>query len=149
MLAILFVATRLRAMTLTNWKGAPQGWAQDGMYMATWSILLQFLMVLLIPICTYIMEGKAHYPELDEDGNVKWRPSGKIALIAVQVIRWIGFLLLYIGTICVMVGAMTMTPENANGRGSVPFVRDTPVGQEPVGPNDLDGVTYDDFLQTH
>merc|ERR1719321_135388 len=47
MLSILFVAARMRAMTLTNWKGAPQGWCQDGMYMATWAILIQFLMVLL------------------------------------------------------------------------------------------------------
>merc|ERR1719316_979195 len=140
MLAILFVGTRMRALQLTNQKGAPQGWAQDGMYMATWSLLLQFLMVLLIPVCTLIMEGKVRHPELDEDGNVKWNPSGKIALIVVQVIRWIGFLLLYGGTICVMVGAYTMTPENANGRGSVPFVKDTPVAKEPVGPNDLDGV---------
>merc|ERR1719181_1587866 len=59
MLAILFVATRMRALQLTNQKGAPQGWAQDGMYMATWSILIQFLMVLLIPLCTLVMEGKA------------------------------------------------------------------------------------------
>merc|ERR1719321_762670 len=92
MLAILFVGTRMFALQITNQKGAPQGWVQDGMYMATWSILLQFIMVLLIPVCTLVMEGKAHHPELDEDGNVKWRPSGKIALIVVQVIRWIGFL---------------------------------------------------------
>merc|ERR1719324_233777 len=122
MLSILFVATRMRAMTLTNWKGAPQGWAQDGMYMATWAVLLQFMMVLLIPVCTYVMEGQATHPELDDDGNVKWNPSGKFALIAVQIIRWLGFILLYVGTICVMVGAYTMTPETANGRGAVPIV---------------------------
>merc|ERR1719456_1777637 len=128
MLSILFVATRMRAMTLTNWRGAPQGWAQDGMYMATWALLLQFLMVLLIPICTLVMEGKATHPELDDDGNVKWNPSGKIALIAVQCIRWIGFGLLYGGVITVMVGVWTMTPENANGRGAVPLVGDGKVG---------------------
>merc|ERR1719375_409029 len=139
MLAILFVGTRMRALQLTNNQGAPQGWAQDGMYMATWSILLQFLMVLLVPVCTLIMEGKAHQPELDEDGNVKWQPSGKIALIVVQIIRWIGFILLYVGTICVMVGAYTMTPETANGRGSVPLVKETPFSEEPVGPNDIPG----------
>merc|ERR1719359_1079031 len=126
MLSILFVATRMRAMQLTKWKGAPQGWAQDGMYMATWAILLQFLMVLLIPVCTLVMEGKATHPDLDEDGNVKWQPSGKFALIAVQIIRWLGFILLYVGTISVMVGAYTMTPETANGRGSVPIVGQTP-----------------------
>merc|ERR1719359_415265 len=91
MLAILFVGTRMRALQITNNKGAPQGWAQDGMYMATWSLLIQFLMVLLIPLCTLVMEGKATQPELDTDGNVKWNPSGKFALIAVQVIRWLGF----------------------------------------------------------
>ena len=61
----------MRALLLTDNRGAPQGWCQDGMYMATWSILLQFFMVLLIPLCTYFMEGKATHPELDEDGNVR------------------------------------------------------------------------------
>merc|ERR1719301_488859 len=140
MLAILFVATRMRALQLTDNRGAPQGWAQDGMYMATWSILLQFMMVLLIPICTFIMEGKATHPELDEDGNVdtkKFSSGGKCALIVVQIIRWLGFILLYVGTITVMVGAWTMTPETANGRGSVPVVDQTPFSKEPYGPNDI------------
>merc|ERR1719443_1051171 len=96
--------------------------------------------LLLIPLCTLVMEGKAVHPELDEDGNVKWNPSGKFALIIVQIIRWLGFLLLYVGTICVMVGAYTMTPETANGRGSVPLADQTPFAGEPVGPNDLPGV---------
>merc|ERR1719263_1074683 len=51
MLAILFVATRMRALLLTNNKGAPQGYAQDGMYMATWALLIQFLFGLLVPCC--------------------------------------------------------------------------------------------------
>merc|ERR1719311_902915 len=37
MLAILFVGTRMRALMLTTNKGSPQGWVQDGMYMATWA----------------------------------------------------------------------------------------------------------------
>merc|ERR1719399_1365453 len=41
MLAILFVATRMRALRITDNKGAPQGWVQDGMYMATWALLIQ------------------------------------------------------------------------------------------------------------
>merc|ERR1719207_325697 len=48
MLAILFVGTRMRALWLTNNEGAPQGWVQDGMYMATWAVLVQFLMVLFV-----------------------------------------------------------------------------------------------------
>merc|ERR1719456_1929691 len=140
MLSILFVGTRMRALQITQNRGAPQGWAQDGMYMATWAILIQFLMVLLIPLCTLVMEGKATHPELDDDGNVKWNPSGKFALIVVQIIRWLGFILLYVGAITVMVGAYTMTPETANGRGSVPLVGETPFAKEPYGANDIPGV---------
>ena len=44
MLSILFVGTRMLALQLTDSKGAPQGWCQDGMYMATWSLLIQFVM---------------------------------------------------------------------------------------------------------
>ena len=103
MLSILFVATRMRAMTLTNWKGAPQGWAQDGMYMATWSILIQFMMVCLVPIATWIMSGgqKGDHAKVDKHGNTHWEPEeehkgtmcGKIMLLVVQIIRWLGFVL--------------------------------------------------------
>merc|ERR1719409_509052 len=41
MIAVLFIATRMRALQMTDNKGAPQGWVQDGMYLATWSILIQ------------------------------------------------------------------------------------------------------------
>merc|ERR1719281_1617612 len=141
MLSILFVGTRMFALQLTNNKGAPQGWAQDGMYMATWSVLIQFTMVLLMPIATYIMEGELKQAELDEDGNTKAPASfGKIGGIVIQVIRWLGFILLYVGAICVMVGAYTMTPETANGRGSVPLVSQTPFAGEPYGANDIPGV---------
>merc|ERR1719399_1356998 len=34
MLAILFVGTRMRALQITDQRGAPPGYAQDGMYMA-------------------------------------------------------------------------------------------------------------------
>merc|ERR1719453_276039 len=140
MLSILFVGTRMLALQLTNQKGAPQGWAQDGMYMATWSILIQFLMVLLIPLCTLLMEGKATHAECDEDGHPKFKPEGKIALLVVELIRFVGFALLYGGVITVMVGIWTMTPETANGRGAVPLVSETPFSNEPLGPNDIPGV---------
>merc|ERR1719217_847653 len=43
MLSILFVTTRMYALLITDKKGAPQAWVQDGMYMATWSLLISFL----------------------------------------------------------------------------------------------------------
>merc|ERR1719214_235594 len=80
MLAILFVGTRMRALMLTDNKGAPQGWVQDGMYMATWSLLIQFVMVLVTPCAT----GTPGH--VDEDGNIKWEPDNPILLYAVIAI---------------------------------------------------------------
>jgi len=143
MLAILFVGTRMRALQITDNKGAPQGWVQDGMYMATWSLLIQFIMILVTPIATGVPA------QVDEDGNIKWEPENKIMFYCVQTVRWLGFLLLYIGIICVITGLYTMTPETANGRGSVPLVGDGKIPgvgvgvpgyegiKEPYGPNDL------------
>merc|ERR1719191_526228 len=42
MLSVLFVMTRMRALQITQQKGSPQGWVQDGMYLASWAVLIQF-----------------------------------------------------------------------------------------------------------
>merc|ERR1719395_504833 len=143
MLAILFVGTRMRALMLTDWKGAPQGWCQDGMYMATWSLLIQFVMVLVTPCATGVPG------QVDEDGNIKWEPENKILFYVVVAIRFLGFFLLYAGIITVITGLYTMTPETANGRGAVPLVGDGKVPgvgvpgyegiKEPYGVNDIPG----------
>merc|ERR1719502_1663886 len=145
MLSILFVGTRMYALMITDSKGAPQGWTQDGMYMATWSLLIQFVMVLVTPCATGVPA------QVDEDGNIKWEPENKILFYAVVTIRWLGFLLLYGGIITVIVGVYTMTRETANGRGAVPLVGDGKVPgvgvqtpgydgiKEPYGVNDVPG----------
>merc|ERR1719152_484089 len=133
MLSILFVGTRMYALQITDSKGSPQGWCQDGMYMATWSLLIQFVMVLITPCAT------GSPAEVDDDGNIKWEPTNPILFYCVVAIRILGFLLLYGGIITVMTGLYTMTPETANGRGAVPLVGDTPFGSEPYGANDIPG----------
>merc|ERR1719171_1842412 len=77
MFAILFVATRMRALQITDNRGAPQGWVQDGMYMATWAVLLQFVMTLAIPLCT----GKP--TEIEVDFTLNNPPDHPYVLIAV------------------------------------------------------------------
>jgi len=146
MLAILFVGTRMRALEMTNNRGSPQGFCQDGMYMATWSLLVQFVMVLITPIATGVPM------QCDEDGNIKWEPENKILFYCVQTIRWMGFLLLYGGIVAVIVGVYTMTPDTANGRGAFPLVGDGKIPgvdaqvpgytgiEEPYGVNDIPGV---------
>merc|ERR1719463_499149 len=145
MLSILFVGTRMRALMITDWRGAPQGWCQDGMYMATWSLLIQFVMVLVTPCAT------GTPAQVDEDGNIKWEPEHPILFYCIAAIRILGFLLLYGGIITVIVGVYTMTPQTANGRGAVPLVGDGKVPgvdaqvpgydgvKEPYGVNDVPG----------
>jgi len=134
MLAILFVACRMRALRITDNKGAPQGWAQDGMYMATWAVLIQFLMCLIVPCCT----GKA--AEVDEDGTTKYEPAHPVALYGVMTLKWITYIFLYGGSIAVVTAIYTMTPETANGRGAVPLVGDGKVPGTEVGVPGYDGV---------
>merc|ERR1719171_820696 len=114
MLAILFVGTRMRALMITNNKGAPQGWVQDGMYMATWAVLIQFLMVIFVGLTT------AGPVPVDEDGSPKWEPKNSILVWVAWGLKWITFFFLYAGIIAVITGVYTMTPETANGRGSIP-----------------------------
>merc|ERR1719437_301808 len=63
MLSILFVTTRMYALLITDNRGAPQAWVQDGMYMATWSLLMSFVSCLF----TGLFMDKV---QTDEDGNV-------------------------------------------------------------------------------
>merc|ERR1719263_1509356 len=106
MLSILFVTTRMYALLITDKKGAPQRWVQDGFYMCTWSLFVAFWMCL----ATGFVMDKV---ETDEDGNVVNKFENKYVAIAVVVIRYLCMALLYGGIICVIVGLFTMTPENA------------------------------------
>merc|ERR1719486_1580617 len=129
MLAILFVATRMRALQITQQKGAPQGWAQDGMYMATWAVAIQFWMCLAM-MC---FSSKI---ETDEDGNVKNVFENQIGVWTVTIIKYLGLLLLYGGVITVVTSIFLITPETANGRGAMPLVDSTPMGGPSPGVND-------------
>jgi len=134
MLSILFVTTRMYALLLTDKKGAPQAWVQDGMFMATWSLMISFLMCLATGL---VMDEV----ETDEDGNVINKFSNKYVGISVTILRYLTMVLLYGGMTMVIVGLFVMTPETANGRGSVPVVSDavnsTPIGEAPPGPGQV------------
>jgi hypothetical protein len=130
MLAVLFVGTRMRALQITQNKGAPQGWVQDGMFLASWAVLIQFMMCLLLPIFT----GRKFTPDT-LDGSQKTAddelPGGKFGFVVMTVLRYSALVALLGGTAAVITGVLTMTPENATGSGSV--VPETP------GVNDIPG----------
>merc|ERR1719197_1898025 len=142
MLSVLFVATRMRALQMTQNKGAPQGWVQDGMYLASWAVLIQFMMCLLMPVFT----GKKYTPD-SLDGETKPKEDENLsnpwAAGAVTAIRYIALLSLLGGTATVITGVILMTPETANGRGALPVIADGTLGvdlaPQPPGVNDIPG----------
>merc|ERR1719487_2228421 len=115
MLAILFVTTRMYALLITDKKGAPQAWVQDGMFMATWSLLISFLSCLM----TGFFVGAV---ETDADGNVVYKFSNRYFAAFMIAIRYITLCFLYAGLGIVIVGFFVMTPETVNGRGFIPVV---------------------------
>merc|ERR1719311_620238 len=112
MLSILFVGLRMRALQITQQKGAPQGWAQQGMFLCTYSVMVQVLMVLGLPLFT------RSAPKMDADGNVMPEGSGVVAQ-ALVAIRYIAFAALYGGVATVVTAPFTITPETATGRGAL------------------------------
>merc|ERR1719364_106111 len=137
MLSMLFIGTRMRALQLTKATdgtipptAGPQGWAQDGMFLSTWSVLVQVLMAILVPILT------GSTPEMDEDGNLK-TPEGasKIMAIFCDTIKYLCLVSMYGGAVTVMYAVYTMTPESLPPyaeRGSL--VPGAPVPNPPTPP---------------
>jgi hypothetical protein len=114
MLSVLFIGARMRALQLTKAKNGtipagagPQKWAQDGMFLATWSVFVQLIMTMLVPIFT----GKK--PEMGDDGHAKV-PQGtaKGLAIMVEVVRYLSLLAMYGGAVVVMYGVYTMSPDS-------------------------------------
>merc|ERR1719158_1779340 len=78
MISVLFIATRMRALQISQNKGAPQGWAQDGMYLCSWALMVQFLMCLVVPIFTkekYVTDS-LHGPAKDHNKKIDAKVPG-------------------------------------------------------------------------
>jgi hypothetical protein len=112
------------------------------MYLASWSVLIQFMMCLLMPVFT----GKKYTPD-SLDGETKPKEDENLsnpwAAGAVTAIRYIALLSLLGGTATVITGVILMTPETANGRGALPVIADGTLGvdlaPQPPGVNDIPG----------
>jgi hypothetical protein len=130
MLCVLFIATRMRALQISKNKGAPQCWAQDGMYLASWALLIQFLMCLLMPVFT----GKKYQTD-SLDGSKKADPKpidNPVGAWIVTVLRYLALGLLFAGVVTVIASVLMITPETANGRGAIPVVGDGTLGVDLV-----------------
>jgi hypothetical protein len=144
MLATLFIGVRMRALQLImggdNTDGAiplnagPQTWAQDAMFLCTWSVHVQLIMTILVPLVT----GSAKV-EMDDEGHVKV-PEGasKIVGIILDVIRWLCLFMMYGGAITLMVAVYYMTPETLPPKVNAgPLIPGVQVPQPPTVPQKL------------
>jgi len=107
MLSVLFLGLRMRALQITAQQGQPQKWAQDGMFLATYAVLVQMIMVFLVPLFT------GGPPKMDEDGNVVSQPGNKYVAISLTVIRYLALLCLYGGAVACVVALFKITPASA------------------------------------
>jgi len=114
MLSMLFIGARMRALQLTKATdgtipptAGPQGWAQEGMFLSTWSVLVQVIMVFLVPLATG--GGK---PEMDDSGNlITPKGTNKYISWVLEAIRYLCLLAMYGGAITVVYAVFVMTPE--------------------------------------
>merc|ERR1719171_1115465 len=129
MLSMLFIGARMRALQLTKAadgtippSAGPQAWAQEGMFLATWSVLIQTIMTIVVPL---VVGGK---PEFDDSNQLKApkEVSNKYVGYAFEAIRYFCLFAMYGGATAVVVAVFTMTPETlppyASRTGLVPGV---------------------------
>jgi len=128
MLAILFVGMRMRALQITSQQGAPQGYAQQAMFLTTYAVMTQVLMVLLMPLFV----GGA--PKVDEDGNVLVSGGNSVLMYVTTAIRYLALVALYGGAVTVVVALFKITPETATGSGSLVPGVEIPVPPSPPTP---------------
>merc|ERR1719183_2330259 len=111
MLSILFVATRMRALQITQQKGAPPGWAQDCMNIAVFACCVQAICCLLMPVFV----GSAC--KVDEDGNPDYDLEPMVGAYAVAVVKYVMLMILHGSIVTICVAVFVMTPESAHSGG--------------------------------
>lgn len=97
MLCVIFIVARLRALQLTRGLGAPQGWAQDCMYVASYSVLAQLLIAVGLGLGA-----------VDADQKPKM-----VAMF--EVVEFVLIASMHVAAVAVVVAAYVMTPETATG----------------------------------
>merc|ERR1719265_482249 len=124
MLSVLFLGVRMRAIQLSQGQTEkyqlPQPWVQQAMYICTYAVLAQVLLVLLMPVFTGEMNVKT-----DEDGNLdtSGMQSGGIVGTAISMVRYVVMAALYGGMFTICYGAFAMKgPEEIWGKEGAPPV---------------------------
>jgi hypothetical protein len=113
MLAVLFIGLRMRALQISDQQGQPQKYAQQGMYLSTYAVMIQVGMVLLMPL---FLGGP---PKVDDDGNVVSKPSSPVLGYVIVAVRYLALLCLYGGVAAMIDCLFSISPESALRRGDI------------------------------
>jgi len=121
MLSVLFLGTRMRALQLSGGNpdayDLPQPWVKNAMQCCAWSVLIQTLMVVAVPL---VMGGE---PKVDSDGTPIVEGGGMMGKVF-TALKYTAMLGMYGGFTTVCVGAFLMEPVKAL----------FPAGPPPVSP---------------
>merc|ERR1719440_1568319 len=120
MLAIMFLACRMRVLWLTLQKGNPPIWVQAWMYACTFSVLALTLIALVVPLVTGEKVKLNERGDIDEES----RPfKNKMAATCFTVLKYLIMIGLYVGAICIIYGTYTYKPpKGAWPGGKIPPV---------------------------
>merc|ERR1719198_805322 len=108
MLAILFLAFRMRVNQLTKNKGNPPEWAQVCMYFCTYAVLLMTLIVCVIPLFTGETIGVD--PKTGDIPADTQPFQSQACAIAFTVLKYLILLMLYGGALAVVYAIITFKP---------------------------------------
>merc|ERR1719482_1589944 len=108
MLAILFLAVRIRVLWLTQMKGNPPIWMQQWMMAATYSVLAMTLVALVVPLLT---GEKAKLDPVTGKPDHDHQPfKNTCAAVCFTVLKYLIMIGLYVGTISIIYGTYTYKP---------------------------------------
>ena len=103
MLCVLFIGARMRALQIDPVHGAPQAWAQTCFYLCAYSVLVQTLMVVFIPLF-----GGATAKKGAIEGDVVFEGPVGGGLLALTAVRYTALVALYGGFTAVMASVIVI-----------------------------------------
>jgi len=111
MLCVMFIAVRQRALAEDPKNGNPQSWAQNCMFLCSYSVLAQTILVIIIPL----IGGKVSRARDAVEGDINYKLNNPTVQTLLEIIRWLLMLTLYISFIIVAV-----SPFILEGKGGGP-----------------------------
>lgn len=107
-LCVLFIATQMRALQITQNEGRPQDWAQSCMFICVLATVLQALCCLMLPVFT---RGVSR---VDPEGNPVYDMRPMVAAYVVTVIKYVVLSLLFGAVSALCVSIALITPDTAS-----------------------------------